>query len=188
MSPAVRKRPAPLLVAVAALAAVLIGVSCSSHSGPSSSRSISVRKSLASSLLKNPKVGLATFHVSGRRDNATALDNMHQAAAGRASLRSSYQLAPGGSTYLDNQMLRAMEKLAREGYTFRVTEIAGGSHSGKSSHYSGGAFDLDYINGIKVGWGNPYYRRFMKRCRQLGASEVRGPGDPGHRTHVHVEW
>ena len=184
----VRKRTAPISFALAALVAVVISAGCATQSNPSSTRSISVRRGLANSLLHDPKVSLATFHVSGWHDRATALDNMRQAATGRSSRRSSYQRAPGGSTYLDNRMLRAMKGLIRDGYSFRVTELAGGSHSSKSRHYAGAAFDVDYINGIKVGWGNPYHRRFMKRCRQLGASDVRGPGDRGHRSHVHVEW
>ncbi len=170
------------------LIAALIGVGCSSFSGSDSSRSITVRRGLARNLLISPKVSLATFHVSGRRDTATALDNMRQAAAGRPSRRSYYQRAPGGAILLDNRMLRAMKTLEKEGYTFRVTEIAGGSHSRKSRHYLGTAFDVDYINGMKVGWSNPYYRRFLRRCRELGATEIRGPGDPGHRTHVHAAW
>jgi hypothetical protein len=85
-------------------------------------------------------------------------------------------------------MLRAMNQLAREGFTFRVTEIAGGSHSGRSKHYAGTAFDVDYINGIKVGSGNPHYRDFMRRCQELGATKVSGPGESGHSTHVHVCW
>ena len=163
-------------------------VGCALQTKPGSSAAISVRKALASSLLDDLKVGLANFHVSGRHDSATAIDNIRHAAAGRRSHRSRYQRAPGGAVYLDTRMLRTLKILAREGYSFRVTELAGGSHSPKSGHYGGTAFDVDYINGIKVGWGNPYFRRFMKRCRQLGARETRGPGDSGHRSHVHVEW
>ena len=172
---------------VLVLAGVLVSGGCSSGS-LRSSQSISVRQTLAYSLLRNPRVGLANFHVSGRRDNATAIANMRQAELGQRSRCSSYQRAPGGSTYLDNRMLWAMHYLTRSGWSFRVTELTGGSHSKKSRHYDGAAFDVDYINGIKVGRGNPHVKGFMRRCRQLGAREVRGPGIPGHRTHVHVEW
>jgi hypothetical protein len=160
---------------------------CSSGS-VGSFRSASVRQTLAHSLLKNPRVGLANFHVSGRRDNATAMDNMRQAERGAPSMRSAYQRAPGGSVYLDIQMLWGMHYLTKSGWSFRVTELAGGSHSKKSSHYRGVAFDVDYINGVKVGRGNRHLRGFMWKCRQLGAREVKGPGTPGHSSHVHVEW
>lgn len=160
---------------------------CSSGSF-GSSQSVSLRQTLAHSLLRNPRVGLANFHVSGRRDNATAFYNMQQAERGARSMRSSYLRAPGGSVYLDNQMLWGMHYLTRAGWSYRVTELAGGSHSEKSSHYRGVAFDVDYINGVKVGRRNPHLRGFMRKCRQLGARTVKGPGTPGHSTHVHVEW
>ena len=178
---------APIAIAILVLAAILLSGGCASGPG-SRLTSISMCQSLATSILNNPRIGLANFHVSGRRDQATAFDNMRQAAAGQRSRRSSYQRAPGGETFLDNRMLGAMDRLTRAGWSFRVTELAGGSHSPTSRHYAGTAFDVDYINGVKVGWGNPHVQGFMRACRWLGAREVRGPGTPGHRTHVHVEW
>lgn len=185
-----KRPPTPifLLLVFASLGILFLNVGCGTASGSGSLGSNSARKVLAKSLLQDPKVSLANFHVSGRRDSATALDNMRQASAGKRSQRSSYQRAPGGATYLSTRMMRAMKILSREGYSYRVTELAGGSHSRNSSHYRGVSFDVDYINKVKVGYGNPYYRRFMKRCRQLGAKDVGGPGDGGHRTHVHAEW
>lgn len=162
---------------------VILASSCSVFDGGSARR-----QALAQEILRHDRISLADFHVSGRRDKATALDNVRHTARGAKASRSSYGNAPGGFTQLDNRMLAGMIKLADEGYGIRVTEIAGGSHSPKSRHYTGVAFDLDYINGTKVGWGNPYYRQFMKRCRRLGATEVLGPGDRGHNTHVHVAW
>ena len=88
-----------------------------------------MRQTLAYSLLRNPRVGLANFHVSGRRDNATAFENMRQAERGQRSRRSAYQRAPGGAVYLDTRMLWGMHYLTRSGWSFRVTELAGGSHS-----------------------------------------------------------
>ena len=178
---------ASLVVAILVLGGVLLVGACSSGS-LGSTQSTSLRQTLAYSLLRNPRIGLANFHVSGRRDNATAFENMRQAERGQRSRCSSYQRAPGGATYLDTRMLWGMHYLTRSGWSFRVTELAGGSHSEKSSHYKGTAFDVDYINGVKVRRGNPHLKGFMRKCRQLGAREVRGPGTPGHRTHVHVEW
>lgn len=147
----------------------------------------SERKKLASWLINNGRVKFANFHVSGRRDRATAYDNIRHARYG-AVRRSSYGNAPGGYTHLDIRMLRALKRLAQEGYRIRITELAGGSHSRRSRHYAGLAVDLDYINGKKVRYNNPHYRRFMRRCRQLGATEVLGPGNRGHSSHIHAAW
>lgn len=173
----------PLPVSLAVLSVVLLVTSCSLFDGGSARR-----QALAQDILQHKRISLANFHVSGRRDTATALDNIRQTARGGKARRSYYGNAPGGYTRLDNRMLAGLKKLADQGYRMRLTEVAGGSHSRKSRHYAGLAFDVDYINGIKVGYGNPYYRKFMKRCRRLGATEVLGPGDRGHNTHIHVAW
>jgi hypothetical protein len=102
-------------------------------------------------------------------------------------MRSHYENAPGGSVYLNTRMLDGMLKLARS-YDMRVTSIAGGSHSPDSRHYAGIAFDIDEINGIRVSKSNPYYQSVMQKCRDLGATEVLGPGNKGHDTHVHCAW
>jgi hypothetical protein len=47
---------------------------------------------------------------------------------------------------------------------------------------------VDVINGKPVNSGNPHVRDFMKKCRDLGATQVLGPGDAGHSTHVHAAW
>jgi hypothetical protein len=73
-------------------------------------------------------------------------------------------------------------------YTFGVSEVAGGSHSPNSRHYVGVAFDVNVINGQGVNVNNADFRNFMQRCRELGATEVLGPGDAGHDTHVHCAW
>ena len=75
-----------------------------------------------------------------------------------------------------------------KGWTFHVTSIAGSSHIRTSRHYSGIAFDVNRINGVKVGAGKAYYREFMNICRARGATEVLGPGDRAHSTHVHAAW
>jgi len=143
---------------------------------------------LAKAILRHPKIQLLNYHVSGKKDNATADKNIRYAAAGRAARCSYYGRAPGGYTRLDSRMLSTMLTIAKQGNSFRVTEIAGGSHSRKSRHYKGIAFDVDKINGRKVNYRNPHYRRFMKTCRRYGATEVLGPGNRGHSTHLHAAW
>lgn len=146
------------------------------------------RSRLAAELLSHHRVVCLDYHVSGRRDNATAQDNLEQTANGGAARRSYYGRAPGGWTMLDIRMLRALVQLTNEGYSFRITELAGGSHSSRSRHYNGVAFDIDKLNGVKVRYGHPSYHRFMKRCRELGATETFGPGTRGHSSHIHVAW
>lgn len=170
----------------------VVGVSSCSSSSPLprviSQPAMPERVRLARQLLNDPRVKMANFHVSGKVDNATALQNMQQAAGGATSALSYYGKAPGGRTMLDARMLRAVQQLANEGLSIRVTEFAGGSHSSNSRHYLGVAVDIDYINGVKVGYNNPYFRKYMQRARELGATEVLGPGDRNHSSHIHVAW
>jgi zinc D-Ala-D-Ala carboxypeptidase len=126
-------------------------------------------------------------HESGVQDGATARQNIVDTAAGQEASRSDYGTAPGGAVWLDSRMLSGMLRLANS-YRFRVTEIAGGSHSENSRHYAGVAFDVGTINGIAVNRNNRFYRQFMADCRRMGATQVLGPGYPGHETHIHVAW
>ncbi len=147
----------------------------------------SERAQIAKEILVGRKVALLNFHISGVKDQATALHNMTDTAAGRPAKRSSYGNAPGGSVWLSVAMLRALKTLAQRN-KFRLTEIAGGSHSVNSRHYRGVAFDCDVLNGRPINRSHPGFRAFMNRCRQLGATEVLGPGDGGHDTHLHIAW
>lgn len=142
---------------------------------------------LARRVRDNGRIELLTGHVSGRKDSATARQNILDAAGGKPARRSAYEGAPGGTVALDARMLKGMLELAKA-YRFRVTEIAGGSHSQNSRHYAGVAFDVDQIDGEDVSKDHPRFREFMKETRRLGATEVLGPGDRGHDGHVHVAW
>ncbi|WFU23926.1 murein L,D-transpeptidase catalytic domain family protein [Bradyrhizobium sp. CB1717] len=142
--------------------------------------------SLAMRILHSPKIVLARGHTSGVQDNATAFDNIKDTAEGRAAHRSSYGNAPGGVVNLDPRMLRGMLDLA-ESFSFSVSEFCGGSHNTNSRHYAGCTADINTINGQHVGAG-PSAASFQQRCRELGATEVLGPGDAGHSTHIHAGW
>lgn len=146
------------------------------------------RARLARAILNHPRISLMKIQVSGRNDKASAYHNILSAANGYAAKRSSYGTAPGGYRHLDVRMLRGMKKLADMGYSFKVTSILGGSHSRKSRHYVGTAFDVNWVNGKKVGRRGCPHWRFQKAARSLGATEVLGPGKRGHSTHVHVAW
>lgn len=120
-------------------------------------------------------------------DGADARSNIRDTAASKSAKRSEYGNAPGGTVNLDTRLLNGLQELAKT-YSFRVTSLAGGSHSSNSRHYSGIAMDVDEINGVHVSSSNPHYRAFMQQCRTLGATEVLGPGDDDHSTHVHCAW
>ncbi len=146
-------------------------------------------KLLAKKILEMGGISLYNIQVSGRNDGADSRSNMTASSNGSLAANSSYGNAPGGRTRLNPKMLQAMYLLNQvHGYTFRVTSIAGGSHSAGSQHYYGHAFDVDTINGRSVS-GNPTLaRQFEAQCAALGASLVLGPGDAGHSTHVHCQW
>ncbi|MGH2524869.1 MAG: hypothetical protein ACRDH2_20370 [Anaerolineales bacterium] len=120
-------------------------------------------------------------------DNATARLNIEDTANGRPASRSNYGNAPGGTVSLDIRLLSGILKLAQT-YAFSVSELAGGSHSPNSRHYAGVTLDVNVINGQHVGNAHPNFRNFMRDCRALGATQVLGPGDPGHATHIHCAW
>ncbi|MDX8501924.1 murein L,D-transpeptidase catalytic domain family protein [Mesorhizobium sp. VK4C] len=142
---------------------------------------------LAQSILDSSRIVLARIHPSGRLDSATAYRNIVDTAAGRAANRSSYGTAPGGTVHLVSSMLQGLVSLADD-YELSISELCGGEHSKNSRHYVGCAADIVSIDGQEVNDKNPYVAAFRKRCRDLGATEILGPGDPGHSSHVHAAW
>lgn len=142
---------------------------------------------MAAEIRDHPNIKLATVHVSGVADQANARQNIEDTAAGRPAKRSSYGNAPGGTVQLDRDMLSCMLDLA-DTYRFSVSEIAGGSHSSNSRHYAGIAFDVNIINGEHVRAGHPDQMAFRTHCRNLGGTEVLGPGVAHHSTHIHAAW
>jgi hypothetical protein len=146
-----------------------------------------IRANLSNNILNNANITLATVHVSGVNDNATVRQNIQDTANDTDASRSSYQNAPGGTVKLDSRMLAAINNLAKT-YTFSISEIAGGSHSKHSRHYDGIAFDVNVLNGQHVGASHPDIAKFMQDCRNAGATEVLGPGNAGHATHIHCAW
>lgn len=133
-------------------------------------------KEAASTILRNANITLQTVHVSGVRDSATARQNIIDTAAGRPAARSRYGTAPGGAVALSSRMLTALQQIGLEG-RIRVSEIAGGSHTAGSKHYSGRAFDVDQ-------YGTRTASSIVNRCRQLGATYTAFENG----NHVHCEW
>ncbi len=136
------------------------------------------------------RITLLNSHVGGQPDpSSTAYANIAYASVGYPAYTSWFGHAAGAAVYLDQNMLLAMVKLAVwHGYTFRVTAIAGGEHSANSAHYRGRAFDVDVISGTEVNAANPFVPDFKRICAAYGATQVLGPGDAGHGTHLHCAW
>jgi zinc D-Ala-D-Ala carboxypeptidase len=120
-------------------------------------------------------------------DGANAKQDVADTAEGCPAARSRYGSAPGGDVELSIEMLAGV--LAVSGrFAIAVSEIAGGSHSPRSRHYAGLAFDINRIDGRAVSAAHPSLEALRTLLGDLGATEVRGPGDPGHDTHVHAGW
>lgn len=146
------------------------------------------KQELANKIINHPNIGLSKLHTNGIKDSATPYQNVVDFGAGKVSRLSNYGSAPGGTTEISEVLLQVMLALTNRGFKFRITEIAGGQHSYSSRHYLGLAFDINELNGRLVNNRNPYYKRFMKLCRELGATEVLGPGDADHSNHIHLAW
>ena len=125
---------------------------------PAAAGAADTTAALAARILAHGGISLATAHVSGVNDQATARQNIEDTAAGHAAHRSSYGTAPGGTIPLHTRLLGGLLTLADE-YSFTVSELAGGSHNGNSRHYVGVAADISVINGREV-WRQP-----SRRCR-----------------------
>ncbi len=139
----------------------------------------------ASDILSSGNIILASSHISGVQDNATALKNIQDTAQGNSASLSNYQNAPGGTVALNQSMLNALLEISKT-YRISVSEIAGGSHSANSSHYKGTAFDINSVNGVHMTSGNQYTSAIMNLCRQLGATEVLD--ETASANHVHCAW
>ncbi|MBA2807777.1 peptidoglycan-binding protein [Streptomyces sp. KM273126] len=135
------------------------------------------RAQLAASIDANSRISLLTYHVSGIVDNdSTAQANITDTKNGTTAETSNYSDVGETEVWLSTAMLNGMLKLATErGYTFLVTEIAGGDHSSNSNHYRGIAFDADNMS---VSNGT-----FVSACKAYGATEALDEGN-----HVHCAW
>lgn len=129
-------------------------------------------------------------------DDANADDVIEDVASGRKARLSSYDdtktgtsgsRAPGGTTTLDEDMLTGMIDASRDYESVTVQEISGAEHGENSRHYSGLGFDVNRIDGQEVEAGTTA-NSFRQACRDLGATEVLGPGDEDHDNHVHCAW
>jgi hypothetical protein len=169
----------------------LVELSCSRPLGEvSPPRDETYRQELGLALwerFQEGRIDLLPIQVSGRNDGADARSNIADTALGRQAKRSSYENAPGGRVSLSFALLEGLKSLS-DSHTYRVTALAGGSHSARSRHYLGVGFDIDQLDGQPIDKDHPGFRDFMVLARELGATEVLGPGARGHDHHIHVSW
>ncbi|MFB9485369.1 peptidoglycan-binding protein [Streptomyces filamentosus] len=142
---------------------------------------------LARQLLTKPGITYATRHAKTVDAASTAYRNIHDMAKGIGAATSPHSHVGSKRVQLDSRMLKALITLADSGYRLQISEFVGGTHSKKSRHYRGLSFDANIINGKHVGSGAPH-KKVMNLCRTLGATEVLGPGNKGHNTHIHCAW
>ena len=149
--------------------------------GVSLSGGSSTSKNLARDILGMPSIALATVHVSGVKDAAHARQNVTDVANGLGAARSSYGTAPGGRVAIDPRVLSTIKDIGSR-HRIRVSEIAGGSHSSGSKHYSGRALDIDMYDGSPVKSSTNQW--IVGRCRAFGSTySLLENGN-----HFHCQW
>lgn len=175
------KKHTQIMLAAATLAGVLSSSDAFGQAG---------RQASAIYIRDSGSITLNTSHPSGILDaDSTARANIVDTANCITAETSNYADPGETEVWLHTGLLSCMKNLvATYGYTYRVTEIAGGDHSSTSYHYRGTAFDVSTINGSGVSSSNPYWSTYNQRCRNMGSIESLGPGNAGHSTHVHNAW
>lgn len=170
--------------------AILVAAGCLHFTGTARAADACDRQELGEKIRDNGRITLNTSHPSGiSSPNSTARQNIIDTANGGRAHTSHYSDVGDTLVWLDPRLLDCMDKLEQTyGYSYGVTEIAGGDHSSGSYHYYGTAFDVYSINGVGVSSSNPYWSTYNQRCRNMGSIESLGPGDAGHSTHVHNAW
>ncbi len=133
---------------------------------------------IAQQILSSSNITLASVHSSGIADNANALQNIKDTAAGKPASRSNYQGAPGDTVTLNENMLKAILTMGQQ-YKFSISEIAGGSHAADNAnpasaagHYGGNSFDINVFNGDHLSAGDKYITQVMNLCKANGAGQV----------------
>ncbi|WP_299541718.1 peptidoglycan-binding protein [uncultured Streptomyces sp.] len=155
---------------------------------PATGKPAGTSVALARQLLNTRGITYARTHSETVDSRSTAYRNIHDMAKGIGAATSGNSHVGYKRVQLDPRMLHALITLHdKYGYTLQISEFVGGVHSKGSHHYRGLSFDANFINGIHVGSGAPH-KKVMTLCTALGATQVLGPGDPGHSTHIHCAW
>ena len=122
----------------------------------------------ASIILTKSNITLAKKHPSGVVDNAFAYNNIVDTSEGKPASRSNYVNAPGGTVYLDIDLLKCLLDLEEHFGKITVSEIAGASHSKNSLHYKGVAMDVTYVGtSVSVQKGKEIYNYLVSKGYRL---------------------
>lgn len=154
--------------------------------GTATSGGGTTRAAAAKGMLNDTGITLLWFcgpSVASPRQNILDTANGGQASTGGGDVGTR-------RVWLNTTMLVAMRDFGVS-HSYRVTSIAGCDHSSTSLHYTGGAIDVDLIDGVKVSTttsGRNAAATLKNFCRSRGAVEILGPGDAGHSGHVHCAW
>ncbi len=151
------------------------------------------RVQLAQTILNSSnRITLATVHPGGTDAASTAGQNIRDTASGGQAATSPWSDVGVTRVWVSMPMLDGMSKLANiKGFSYSMSEVAGGDHSSGSRHYTGRAADFNVINGVSVltRGRDTTVQNFMNACRAYGATQVLGPGDDAaHANHVHCGW
>lgn len=144
------------------------------------------RAGMAKDILNDGSVTL--FHFCGPSSASPKSNIRDTANGGKASAGGGH--VGGKKVYLSKNMLSWMRDYGK-GHSYRVTAMVGCGHSSNSKHYRGLAVDIDKANGTKISMsssGRAAAKKVMSSCRNAGATEILGPGDAGHSTHIHCGW
>src|SRR5947207_13876122 len=107
------------------------------------------RQTTAAWIRDNTRITLNTYHPSGISDPAsTARQNIVDTANCQPATTSGYSDVGVTHAWLHTGMLNCMKNMVVTfGYSYTVTEIAGGDHTTGSYHYPGTAFAVGVIKG-----------------------------------------
>ena len=164
---------------------------------------------LAEKIIKEKRVTFSSIHFHKLlNDKANADDNIKDVAEGKKSQLSNYKKAkahrdePGNSGEVEvaSELLYLIYMLSKK-YTFNISEITGGSHSGDSKHYFGRAIDINVVNGQDIGDGvgknavskipDKLILEFAKEAKKHGATKVLNKftraKQKDHHNHFHIQ-
>ncbi|WP_102127593.1 hypothetical protein [Deinococcus planocerae] len=145
---------------------------------------------LARLILNDGRIDLGT---SSSTHGGSPRQNILDAVNGRSTPAGCGERTPncGRRIQLSARLLQKMLALADRG-SYRVTAIAGGGHSGRSSHYTGDAIDIGTWAGIHLGRPSAGHTQARDACLAVGArpwQTFNAYNDPRHHSdHVHCDF
>lgn len=136
------------------------------------------RQQLATEILNRHNAGRLSLNSTGTPTSASPLNGIHAAANGNA-----VPTGIGGTTHLNENMLRAILTLS-DSFHITVTSITGGVRQNRnSSHYSGQAFDIGPVNGHLTRSNHNFRVQMTNLMRNIGLTVFESLGPDNCRNH-----